>query len=174
MPGKPCKSINSDTDCLYVIEIILATVIFIWVVWSLGDFVAMICQGNINGEAIGRSYEIFWLLKLFGKFFLVLVILFVRAISNQIETKQLRDVFFQDCAPYKMYDILVLWEAFVKKGDVRNDILMLKAQCCRYIPGLLNTLLGKENCLVNKVVWRMELARLDLEAKEWLKSIQSE
>lgn len=118
----------------YVIEIILTLLIIIWMIWSLGDFIVTRGMANINGDNISSADNGYLLLKLIGVVCLILIILFTRAILYRIETSQLKNVLWNDCDPYKMYEILVLWESFVKRGDVRNNILLLKAQCCRYIP----------------------------------------
>lgn len=99
----------------YVIGIILTLSVLIWMIWSLGDFVVTRGMANINGDTIDRTADIYWLLQSIGKICLVVVILFVRTIAYHYETAQLKNVLWEDCDPYKMYDILVLWEQFMKK-----------------------------------------------------------
>lgn len=43
-------------------------------------------------------------------------------------------VLYMDCAPVKMLDITNLWEKKDRFRKAKNTFLLLKAQCCIYIP----------------------------------------
>ena len=64
----------------------------------------------------------------------MLIIFFMRRILVYRESRQLQMVLYMDCAPVKMLDILKLWERKVRIRNGKYNILLLKAQCCTYIP----------------------------------------
>lgn len=64
----------------------------------------------------------------------ILIIFFMCQILVFRESHQLQMVLYMDCAPIKMLDIIRLWEQKDRLGKAKNTFLLLKAQCCIYIP----------------------------------------
>lgn len=93
---------------------------------------SLLLQGNTS------EYTFFWFAIDFARIVALPVILLLYVLLQRADARQLQMVLYMDCDPVKMLDIITLWEKRDRNGKAKNTFLLLKAQCCKYIPERLD------------------------------------
>ncbi|MCM1494466.1 MAG: hypothetical protein NC089_01545 [Bacteroides sp.] len=98
--------------------------------------VLLLCSLLLQGNS--SEYTFFWFAIDFARIVAMPVILLLYVLLQRADARQLQMVLYMDCDPAKMLDIITLWEKRDRNGKAKNTFLLLKAQCCKYIPERLD------------------------------------
>lgn len=104
---------------------------------SITVFILVVLLCFLLLQGITFEYELFRWGVVITCMIAALAIFLLYIFLQSIDAKLLQMVLFMDCDPVKMLNIITLWEKRDKMGKAKHTFLLLKAQCCRFIPGRL-------------------------------------